>query len=494
MPETMTHGIFLLGADIPPIGLLSTIQCCILGSIGMLLSPQLDSALNVPLYRQLYDYIRSAIGTGALPLGARLPATRELAGQLGLNRATVSAAYELLESEGLIRGHVGRGSFVSARTAIQPTIGFAASRPDADLFPLDDFRQTCREVIEGPEALAILQLGVPNGYAPLREYLLEQARTAGEASPNDDILITSGCQQALDLIRRVLAGPADTIAVEDPVYPGLRAAFQQDGARLLGIPVDRNGMDIDRLEQMLQSEHPRLTVITPDFQNPTGTSIPSGLRNRVLRSVKSASTTLVENDIYGELRYNGSRARTVKSLDPNAGTLLLRSFSKIAFPGLRVGWIIGPREIVRRLAEAKRLCDLHTDQLSQAVILRFAQTGRLSAHLTRVLSAGAGRLRVTLEACAADLPDGSEFTRPEGGMHVWIWLPGGIDTLETLGKAQQAGVSYLPGSYFAVTRDHSNALRLSFAGASPEQIRKGIALLGAVFQQELERAPEPALV
>jgi 2-aminoadipate transaminase len=460
----------------------------------MLLRPQLDSALNVPLYRQLYDYIRPAIETGALPVGVRLPATRELAGQLGLNRSTVSAAYELLESEGLIRGHVGRGSFVSARTAAEPTISFAASRPAADLFPLDDFRQTCREVIEGPDALTILQLGVPNGYAPLRDYLLEQARAAGEVSPNDDILITSGCQQALDLIRRVLAGPADGVAVEDPVYPGLRSAFQQDGVRLSGIPVDRNGMDMDRLERMLEAERPRLTVITPHFQNPTGTSLDSYSRDRVLCLVKSAGATLVENDIYGELRYNGARTRSLKSLDPHAGTLLLRSFSKIAFPGLRVGWIIGPREIVRRLAEAKRLCDLHTDQLSQAVMLRFAQTGRLAAHLARVLSAGAERLRTTLEACAADLPDGSEFTRPEGGMHVWIRLPGGIDTSETLGKAQRAGVSYLPGSYFAVTRDHSSALRLSFAGAAPEQIRKGIALLGAVFQEELQRAPEPALV
>jgi 2-aminoadipate transaminase len=460
----------------------------------MLLRPQLDPALQIPLYRQLYDYIRSVIGTGSLPLGARLPATRELAGQLGLNRATVSSAYELLESEGLIRGHVGRGSFVCARTPSDATISFAASRPAADLFPLDDFRQTCREVIERPDALSILQLGVPHGFAPLREYLMELARAAGEAGLNDDILITSGCQQALDLICRVLARPADGVAVEDPVYPGLRSAFQQDGVRLSGIPVDSNGLDTGRLERILKTERPRLVAITPDFQNPTGMSLDSPSREKVLFIVKSHGATLIENDIYGALRYDGARTRTLKSLDPNSGTLLLRSFSKIAFPGLRVGWIIGPREIVRRLAEAKRLCDLHTDQLSQAVMLRFAQTGRLAAHLVRVLSAGRERLRATLEACAAELPEGAEFTRPQGGMHVWIRLPGGIDTAETLGRAQRAGVAYLPGSYFAVTRDHSNALRLSFAAVAPEQIRKGIALLGAVFQEELQRAPEPALV
>lgn len=142
----------------------------------MVLTPPLDPTLNVPLYRQLYDYIRVAIGTAALPVGARLPATRELAGQLGVNRATVSAAYELLESEGLISGHVGRGSFVAARDPASQVISFAASRPATSLFPLDDFRRACRDVIDGPDATTILQLGVPNGYAPLRDFLMERAR------------------------------------------------------------------------------------------------------------------------------------------------------------------------------------------------------------------------------------------------------------------------------------------------------------------------------
>jgi 2-aminoadipate transaminase len=460
----------------------------------MVVRPQLDPALDAPLYRQLYEQIRTSIESGDLPLGSRLPPTRELAGQLGLNRTTISAAYDLLESEGLIRGHVGRGSFVSARTAAGPAVSFAASRPATDLFPMDEFRRTCQEVIEGPEALSILQLGAPSGYAPLRDYLLDGARKNGDAGPNDDILITSGCQQALDLLRRVLVSPAGSVAVEDPVYAGVRSTFGQDGVRLHGIPVENGGLDAEKLAKTMDSERPQMAILTPDFQNPTGTSLDEVSREDVLSAVVSSGATLVENDIYGELRYQGRRMRTVKSFDPQAGTILLRSFSKIAFPGLRVGWIIGPREIVRRLAEAKRLCDLHTDQLSQAVMLRFAQSGRLASHVERMLAAGRERLRATLDACEAYLPQGSEFTRPSGGMHLWVRLPGGIDTLETLAKAQRAGVSYSPGSYFAVSRDHSSALRLSFAAVAPDRIAKGIALLGAVFQRELERAPEPALV
>jgi 2-aminoadipate transaminase len=462
--------------------------------IGMVTTPQLDPALDLPLYRQLYQHIRSTIESGELPLGARLPPTRELAGQLGLNRTTVSAAYDLLEADGLIRGHVGRGSFVSARAPAEAGVSFAASRPAAELFPMDEFRQTCREVLDSPEAAAILQLGAPNGYAPLRDFLLEAAREAGDAGPNDDILVTSGCQQALDLVRRVLTGPRDSVAIEDPVYAGLRSTFQQDGTRLLGIPIEIDGMDLGRLAKTLESERPRLAICTPDFQNPTGTSLDEVSRMDVLNAATSSGTILVENDIYGELRYGGERMRTIKSFDPLAGTILLRSFSKIGFPGLRVGWIIGPREIVRKLAEAKRLCDLHTDQLSQAVMLRFAQAGRLSAHHGRVLAAGAERLKATLAGCEAHLPKGSKFTRPGGGMHLWVRLPGGIDTSETLAKAEKEGVSYAPGRYFAVTGDHSSALRLSFAALEPARIAKGIALLGAVFQKELARAPEPAMV
>ena len=459
----------------------------------MVLQPQLDVQSDTPLYRQLYEYIRSAIDQGALGVGERLPATRELAGHLGLNRTTVSAAYELLESNGLIRGHVGRGSFVAARSVPQDGISFAASRPAAELFPLDEFRQTCEEVIHGPEATAILQLGPPNGYAPLREYLLAQARASGDAGAKDDVLITSGCQQAMDLVSRVLAGAGEPVAVEDPVYPGLRSAFHQH-SRLIGLPVDTTGLDVDAAEQTIRSNAPRLTVLSPDFQNPTGTTLSEHNRRRLLTAGVEIGTRIIENDVYGDLRYGGERIRTVRSLDLDCGTILLRSFSKVAFPGLRVGWIIGTRDVIRKLAEAKRWCDLHTDQLSQAVLLRFAETGRLARHRERVLKEGTERLRATLQACAEHLPAGSRFSRPEGGMHLWVELPGGIDTGEVLGRAQAAGVSYLPGNYFGVARDHSHALRLSFAGLAPAQIEKGIASLGAILKQELERAPEPVLV
>ncbi len=477
--------------------------------------PQLDQRSATPLYRQVAEHIRGLIQTRGLEPGERLPATRELAGLLGLNRTTISAAYTLLESEGLIEGQVGRGSFVTGSPAVSASVGldwdalleesdrspaslaappapddaisFATSRPSQHLFPMDDFRATCREVLSGTQAGSILQLGSPSGYTPLREYLLEEGRRGGVARTQDDVLITNGCQQALDLIQRVLVRPGDTVAVEDPVYPGLKNVFLRAGARLAALPVGTDGVDPEILERVLAREKPRLLVVTPNFQNPTGASIPRAERLAILERARQGGTVVVENDIYGELRYEGEAVPTLKQLDGAGDVVLLRSFSKIAFPGLRVGWVTGPRALLARLAEAKQWTDLHTDQLSQAVLLRFVETGRLAAHRARIVAAGAERLAAVLAACQRYLPRGARFTRPRGGMNLWIRLPDPLDAFELLPRAQRENVTYLPGRYFEVTHHEPGGLRLSFAGLDPERIRAGMGILGAVFSNELER-------
>jgi 2-aminoadipate transaminase len=294
--------------------------------------PKLDSSLDEPIYKQLYAYFREEILSGRLPRGSRLQPTRELAGQLGLNRATIAAAYELLESDGLVRGYVGRGSFVdgpglnqsgplrwSERLAGAPpadfaspaplagsgAISFTSARPADELFPLDEFRASCAEVINGPDAARILQLGSPQGYAPLRMHLLEQARRDGIARETDDLIITNGCQQALDLLQRLLTSAGDTVLVEDPIYPGLKNVFLGAGVRVVGVPVGAQGVEIDALERLIARERPRLLVVTPNFQNPTGATLPLAAREALLRLTAEAALPVIENDIYGELRYYG---------------------------------------------------------------------------------------------------------------------------------------------------------------------------------------------
>jgi len=485
----------------------------------------LNHRSDAPLYRQIYEQIEKQIRSGRMARGTRLPATRELAGALGLNRTTISAAYELLEAEGLISGQVGRGSFVTAQaqnrqggvdwdTLLETAevsatnhataghredIRFLLSQPARALFPLDDFRAACAAVLGREDLADILQLGSPSGYEPLRRRLLDEARRQGSALPGDDLLITNGCQQALDLIGRVLLRPGDPVAVEDPIYPGLKNLLGGMGARLIGIPVGAEGIEIEHAERVLSRERPRFVVVTSNFQNPTGTTLPRAARREVLALAHATGVPVIENDAYGDLRYQGQPIPSLKQLDERAGTVLVRSFSKVSFPGLRVGWVLGPKPLIERLRHAKEAADLHTDQLSQAVLLEFWESGRLETHRARIREAGAQRLAATLAGCRQHLPPGTRWTQPEGGMNVWVRLPGPLDAAELLPLAQKRGVAYLPGRFFEVARRQPGALRLSFAGLAPEQIRSGLEILGSVVGRELEKAaegfdPAPAMV
>ncbi len=469
----------------------------------------LNPSSDVPLYRQLAEAISGLISHDFIRSGDRLPATRELAGRLGLNRTTVSAAYALLEDSGLIRGHVGRGSFVAKREnatqavatdweAILPPIesglapglhnidiSFATSRPSQDGFPLAQFRRLSKQVIDAPDAAEILQLGSAHGYAPLRRYLLEQSSQTGIARVGDDLMITNGCQQALDLIARLFTPSGETVVIEDPVYHGLVRVFTRAGANIVSVDLDDAGIQVDRLEEVFQQQRPRVLVLTPSFQNPTGVTIPLDRRKRIVELAQRFGVVLVENDIYSELRYQGTPLATLKELDETGNTILLRSYSKVSFPGLRVGWVIAPRAVITRLADSKEISDLHSDQLSQAVLLRFAESGELVQHVERTRRAGRDRLNAVLRGCANCLPAGTKFTRPDGGMSLWIEFPAPLNADTLLSRAQERGVSFLPGRYFSAKRSHGRGLRISFGGLNPEQIARGMQILGEVARQEL---------
>ncbi len=477
---------------------------------------QLNAGSGAPIYRQLYDSIRHRILSGDLADGTKIPATRELAGLLGLNRTTVSAAYELLEKDGLVRGHVGRGSFVARPLAVPPlhrlrpqvdfpslppppsapapegeVISFATSRPAGDLFPVDEFRTTLAEVSSSDHLASILQLGSPLGYEPLRHWLREQLCALQTAGPDDDLLISSGCQQAMDLLVRTFIQPGDLAILEDPVYPGLREVLHRAGARLAGIPVTPAGMDLNEAARVMRRERVKAVFVTPSFQNPTGSTLSRAARIELLRLAAESGSVLVEIDIYSALRYEGEPVPSMKQLAPANGgaeVVQLGSFSKIAFPGLRVGWILGPARLIDACTAGKQWMDLHSDHLSQAVLLRFAESGRLDAHRRRVLAAGSARLAAALAACRTYLPAGSRFTRPQGGMNLWVRLPDPLDSSVLLRAAEEQGVTYLPGRYFAVGRPDPAGLRLSFAGIDEERIARGVSILGGLVAAGLQRS------
>jgi 2-aminoadipate transaminase len=482
--------------------------------------PSLNPGADVSLYRQLGEYLQRLIEKGDLHPGDRLPPTRELAGQLGLNRTTVSAAYDLLEHEGLIKGEVGRGSYVcgpsptttespdwsKALTASVSTgagapatgvINFTSSSPSDKLFPLEEFRACCREVLEGRDLKTLMRLGSPGGYEPLRRYLLNRAIQSGIARETDDILITNGCQQALDLLRRALVRPGAKVAIEEPVYPGLKNLFLEAGADLIGIPVNgeasAEGVELPSLQRALNAGA-KVIVLTPSFQNPTGATIPTANRTAICNMARAAGAVIIENDIYSELSYLGESLPKLKQIDPCV--ILLGSFSKVAFPGIRVGWIVAPRPVIKRVTELKQLADLHTDHLSQAFLLRFAESGQLEHHRNRVIAAAKEKLKALDQSCRRHLT-ACKWRLPAGGMNIWIDLPASLDAMSLRGLAQQAGIDYLPGRYFSVTRPLDSGLRLSFAGLEAAEIRKGIEILGGLIHNAIhssdERAAQPAL-
>src|SRR5579872_401797 len=363
---------------------------------------------HIPLYVQLRDQLRALVHSGDLRTGDRIPASRELAGQLGVHRTTVANAYAELESEGLIQGHVGRGTFIcSAQTkefsppprtngnggvmrweslcaddrvdevlsrvmpvVPQGAIAFTAARPSEELFPLEDFRR-CLNAVVRREGRRILQIGSTDGYGPLKEELLSLLRGDGLNLRSEQLLITDGCQQAIDLVCKAFLRPGDSVALENPAYPGAIAIFASARVRTLAVGVETDpartghvGLDIGALETVLLQNRVKMIFVTPDFHNPTGTALPIAARRRLLDLAVRYQVPVIEDAIYARLRLRGNALPSLKALDTAGNVVQIDSFSKIAFPGLRVGWCVGAESAIERLRLVKQSTDLHTDQLS----------------------------------------------------------------------------------------------------------------------------------
>jgi len=502
---------------------------------------QLQPQSHIPLYIQLRDQLRALVHTGELRPGDRIPASRELATHLGVHRTTVANAYAELESEGLIQGHVGRGTFICAAdgtmkitppapsSPISATngavrweslfsdergdealsrltdgvpaegISFVLARPDAQHFPVAAIRQCCNTVMKR-EGARILQMGASDGYGPLKEVLLDLLRSEGLQLRNENLLITDGCQQALDLICKAFLRPGDSVVMENPTYPGAIAIFAGARVRCLGVPVRAEspdpkvngnplaspGVDLNALEATLMANRVKLIVLTPDFQNPTGTSLTIAARRRVIEIAARYQVPIVEDHIYARLRTR-EKTPSLKQLDRGNGVIQIDSFSKMAFPGLRVGWCIAPENVIERLRLVKQTTDLHTDQLSQATLAEFIRRGWLVRHLNKMRALYTRRLAAIEKALERHLPEGARWTRPEGGMCVWVELPAGFDASELLIHAREHGVLFAPGRYFYFQNPQPNTLRLGFAGVAEREIARGIATLADVLRVEMRK-------
>ncbi|MFF7795838.1 aminotransferase class I/II-fold pyridoxal phosphate-dependent enzyme [Streptomyces sp. NPDC007991] len=368
---------------------------------------------------------------------------------------------------------------ILAVTARPEVINFAGGLPAPELFDAAGIAAAYRDVLAEEPARA-LQYSTTEGEPTLRAALAQRTTARGLPTGPGDLLVTTGSQQALSLLATALLEPGDTVLVENPCYLAALQAFGFAGARVVPVPGDEQGVDPEALEELVVRERPKLLYTVPTFQNPTGRTLPAGRRAAVAAVAARHGLWIVEDDPYGELRYDGERVPWIAS-HPGAEdrTVLLGSFSKVMAPGLRLGWLRAPGELRRACAVAKQAADLHTPTVNQLAAARYLADHDLDAHVTRVAGVYRERRDAMLAALPGALPEGSAWTRPEGGMFLWARLPEPYDTTALLPRVVRHDVAYVPGAPFYAGPPDRTTLRLCFVTQTPQEIQEGLRRLGA---------------
>ncbi|GGL63860.1 2-aminoadipate aminotransferase [Microlunatus endophyticus] len=366
-------------------------------------------------------------------------------------------------------------------------ISFAGGLPAPELFPIEEIKNAADRVLtdHGPAAL---QYSTTEGHLPLRNWIAERSRI----SP-DMVQITSGSQQGLDLLGRVLIDPGDVVLVESPTYLGALQAFAPYAPRFVEVATDDDGIVPEALDDQLAGLDAKLLYTIPTFQNPTGRTLPLARREALLEITRRRGVTIIEDGPYNELRFRGGEVETIFELarrdssPDELNVIMLGTFSKVLAPGLRDAWVQGPRHVIDKLVQAKQAADLHSPTLNQMIITELLDDV-LTNQIKIIREAYGQRAAIMIDAVARKLPEGVTCTNPEGGMFCWVTLPDEtIDTEPMLAEAVDRNVAYVPGRPFYATGARSNTLRLSYVTSTEEQIRTGIDALGAVIADRLSR-------
>lgn len=468
----------------------------------------LDREGHEPLYNQLKQHLVRQIENGILAPGDRLPATRELADQLGVARISVVAAYEELKVEGYITSQVGRGTFVAERSpgnaATAPLMG-AMSPRNATLrellslaersevinfshgIPADSFLSV--SLIRGALDAVLTRDGVsaiayeaPEGYHPLRELVARRAAHLGIEVAAGEVLITGGCQQALDLAVQALLKPGDVLLSSNPTYSGMLDIAQARGVTVLGVPVDADGMQTAELEEVILQHRPRLLYLAPTYHNPTGSVMPLHRRRHLLDLVGRYRLPVLEDGVYGELTYVGEPPPPLKALDEHGLVLYASSFSKVLLPGLRIGYLLAGGGLYQRLARVKRAADICTPALNQRAIHLTLESGQLDEQVAAVRIACQQRRTAMLDALSQYFPE-AHWTPPAGGMYLWLELPcDGPTSTELYLHAVRSGVAFAMGPLFYTDDQGGHYLRLNMSAYPPDTLREGIRRLSSAWR------------
>ena len=373
-------------------------------------------------------------------------------------------------------------------------ISFAGGLPAPDVFPVEQFREACNYVLDnfGPQAL---QYSTTEGYRPLREMIARHTARYNIEITADNILITSGSQQALDFIGRLFLNRGDYIVVESPTYVGALQAWNAYGAQYIPVRADEDGMIVDELEAALRIG-PKFIYILPNFQNPSGYTLSLERRQKLVELADRYGVPIVEDDPYGQLRYEGEHIPSIVSLDSeyrglNGGghysgnVIYISTFSKLLAPGLRLAWVIAPPEVIRKLVMTKQAADLHTSSFNQYVAYEVAKGGFLNEHVKLIRAVYKERRDVMFEMMEEMFPQGVTWSKPKGGMFLWGILPEEMDATEVLKRAVERKVAFVPGAAFHPRGGGKNTMRINFSYSSPETIREGVARLAATLKESI---------
>ena len=358
-------------------------------------------------------------------------------------------------------------------------ISFAGGLPSPATFPVEEMRRATDHILrEHPSAA--LQYSATEGFLPLREWVAARYSVHGAKIRTSQVLITTGSQQALDLLGKVLIDPASRVLVETPTYLGALQSFSLFEPHYVQVPTDESGLIPEALDAALTA-NARLLYAQPNFQNPTGRRLPLERRRALAAFAQRASFPVIEDDPYGALDYAGAPLPTLLSMAPEH-VVHLGSFSKVLAPGLRVGYIIAPEELHFKLVQAKQATDLHTPSLTQRIVYEVVKDGFLDRHVPTIRALYRDQCEAMLRALERHMPAGVEWNRPEGGMFVWVKLPQHIDSMKLLEQAIAQNVAFVPGGPFFANEAQHNTLRLSFVTVPPATIDEGVARLGALIR------------
>jgi len=465
----------------------------------------------IPLSKQIYMSFVDKIRSGLLIGGTKLPTVRQLSKDLEVSLVTVMKAYKQLEEDGFLEMSKGKGTYVKAQQQPESlpagsdldwqlsipdylhrsqyarfqdsdaSYHFSSSMIDPALFPNQYMDQLIAQVfMQNPRILS--QYGGIQGDLALREKMVQNLQKSKINTAPENLLITSGSQQGIDLVARTFIGPGDVVIMEAPTYPGAIDVFRSRGATILTVPIDQDGMQVDMLHGLCEKHKPKLIYTTPTFHNPTGTIMPLQRRKVLLDIAESHHCLIMEDDPFSDIYFDRKPPLPIKSMDKTGHVIYLKGLSKTIAPGCRIGLIAASGSIFKRLYAAKANMDLGSPLLPQKVILPLLDSTKMEQHTKRLRAALKSRRDTVLKVLAEHAPDGVTWLNPKGGLNVWIQLPAWLDSNALLYEANKRHVSFLTGSAcFAIENEHST-FRLSYSYANEKRLQEGVQILCDIMQ------------